>query len=58
MLTTTPDQHDRDMAVVQGLTHLVARALAAVGPLADRLTIASFRALAKAAPIGGGAGPA
>lgn len=48
---TTPDQHDRDMAIVQGLTHLIARTLAGLGPLPNRLTTASFRRLTEAAAM-------
>ncbi|MBU3030069.1 prephenate dehydrogenase [Paracoccus marinaquae] len=51
VLCTTPDQHDREMAVVQGLTHLIARGLGEMGPLPDRLTTASFRRLAEAAAM-------
>lgn len=51
VLRTTPDQHDREMAVVQGLTHLIARGLGQMGPLPDRLTTASFRRLAEAAAM-------
>lgn len=48
LLPTTPEHHDREMAVVQGLTHLIARGLAGLGPLPDRLATASFRHLARA----------
>lgn len=57
VLPTTPDRHDRDMAVVQGLTHLVARGLTQLGPLPDRLTTASFRHLAEAARMVGADSP-
>lgn len=39
VIATTPDAHDREMAVVQGLTHLIARGLADLGgaqPPGDR----------------------
>lgn len=39
---TTPQQHDRDMAMVQGLTHLVAKVLHQMKPLPDDLTTLSF----------------
>jgi prephenate dehydrogenase len=39
---TTPDAHDRDMAMVQGLTHLVAKVLAQMEPLPERQTTLSF----------------
>lgn len=51
VLITTPDQHDRDMAVVQGLTHLIARSLAALGPMPSRLTTTSFQRLIEAAQM-------
>ena len=49
VIQTTPDQHDRDMAVVQGLTHLIARSLSRLGPLPQRMTTRSFALLAEAA---------
>jgi prephenate dehydrogenase len=39
---TTPEAHDRDAAVVQGLTHLIAKVLVRMEPLPTRLTTASF----------------
>jgi prephenate dehydrogenase len=39
---TTPDAHDREAAVVQGLTHLIAKVLVRMEPLPTRLTTASF----------------
>ncbi|MDO5647901.1 prephenate dehydrogenase/arogenate dehydrogenase family protein [Paracoccus sp. (in: a-proteobacteria)] len=51
VITTTPAQHDRDMAVVQGLTHLIARSLARLGPAPRRLTTRSFDALIHAAAM-------
>lgn len=38
----TPDQHDKELAVVQGLTHLVAGVLNQLGPLPTRLTTVSY----------------
>jgi len=38
----TPEDHDREAAVVQGLTHLIARVLLAMEPLPTRMTTASF----------------
>ena len=38
----TPEGHDREAAVVQGLTHLIARVLLAMEPLPTRMTTASF----------------
>lgn len=51
VLPTTPDQHDAEMAVVQGLTHLIARSLAALGPMPTLLTTASFQRLTEAAAM-------
>ena len=49
VMITTPEQHDRDMAVVQGLTHLIARSLSKLGPMPSRLATASFQQLMLAA---------
>lgn len=51
VIGTTPDQHDRDMAVVQGLTHLIARSLSRLGPMPHRMATRSFQKLAEAAAI-------
>lgn len=51
VIPTTPDQHDRDMAVVQGLTHLIARALSRLGPLPQRMATRSFERLVQAAAM-------
>ncbi|MDB6182744.1 prephenate dehydrogenase [Paracoccus fistulariae] len=48
VIRSTPDSHDREMAIVQGLTHLIARGLSDLGPLPDRLTTASYRHLMQA----------
>lgn len=48
VIVTTPEAHDREAAVVQGLTHLVARALAEMGPLPTRMTTRSFEHLVAA----------
>lgn len=45
---TTPDAHDREAAIVQGLTHLVARLLVQMEPLPTRMTTASFDRLIQA----------
>ena len=42
---TTPEEHDREAAVVQGLTHLIAKVLVQMEPLPKRLTTASFEHL-------------
>lgn len=51
VILTTPDQHDRDMAVVQGLTHLIARSLSRLGPLPRHMATRSFAMLAEAAAM-------
>lgn len=51
VITTTPDQHDRDMAVVQGLTHLIARSLSRLGPLPGHMATRSFAMLTEAAAM-------
>ncbi|MCG8492025.1 MAG: prephenate dehydrogenase [Sneathiellales bacterium] len=38
----TPEKHDRDLAVVQGLTHLIAKVLLQMEPFPEHLTTASF----------------
>ena len=42
VITTTPDQHDRDAAIVQGLTHLIAKVLLNMEPLPSDMTTKSF----------------
>ncbi len=44
----SPEDHDREAAVVQGLTHLIARLLLAMEPLPTRMTTASFDRLMQA----------
>lgn len=44
----TPEDHDREAAVVQGLTHLIARVLLNMEPLPTRMTTASFDRLMQA----------
>lgn len=44
----SPEDHDREAAVVQGLTHLIARVLMAMEPLPTRMTTASFDRLMQA----------
>lgn len=44
----TPEEHDREAAVVQGLTHLIARVLLNMEPLPTRMTTASFERLMQA----------
>lgn len=44
----SPEDHDREAATVQGLTHLIARVLLAMEPLPERMTTASFQRLMQA----------
>ena len=44
----SPEDHDREAAVVQGLTHLIARVLMAMEPVPTRMTTASFDRLMQA----------
>jgi prephenate dehydrogenase len=48
VFVTTADSHDREAAVVQGLTHLIAKVLIRMEPLPTRLTTASFDLLMQA----------
>ncbi|PZO02978.1 MAG: prephenate dehydrogenase/arogenate dehydrogenase family protein [Hyphomicrobiales bacterium] len=48
VILTTPDAHDRDMAMVQGLTHLVAKILVRMEPMPRRMTTRSFELLMQA----------
>lgn len=48
VILTTPDAHDREVALVQGLTHLIARILVQMEPLPRRMTTASFDLLMQA----------
>jgi prephenate dehydrogenase len=48
VVLTTPDDHDREAAAVQGLTHLIAKALAQMEPLPRRMTTRSFDLLMEA----------
>jgi len=45
---TTPEEHDRELAVVQGVTHLIAKVLVRMKPLPKRFTTASFDHLMQA----------
>ncbi|MBW7963820.1 prephenate dehydrogenase [Bradyrhizobium sp. BR 10261] len=44
----SPEEHDREAAIVQGVTHLVAKVLVGMEPLPRRLTTASFDHLLQA----------
>ncbi|MFF8801154.1 MULTISPECIES: prephenate dehydrogenase/arogenate dehydrogenase family protein [unclassified Methylobacterium] len=48
VILTTPEAHDRAMASVQGLTHLIAKVLVAMEPLPTRMTTRSFDMLMQA----------
>jgi prephenate dehydrogenase len=42
VIIATPEAHDRDAAMVQGLTHLIAKVLVEMEPLPRHMTTASF----------------
>lgn len=48
VIVTTPEEHDREAATVQGLTHLIARVLVQMEPLPTRMTTRSFDLLSAA----------
>lgn len=48
VIMTTPEDHDQEAAVVQGLTHLIAKVLLRMGPLPTRMTTKSFELLSEA----------
>lgn len=48
VIFTTPEAHDREAAMVQGLTHLIAKVLVRMEPLPTRMTTASFELLMRA----------
>lgn len=48
VIVTTPDAHDREVAMAQGLTHLIAKILVRMEPLPQRMTTASFDLLMQA----------
>ena len=45
---TTPEEHDKEAAMVQGVTHLIAKVMVQMEPLPTRLTTASFDHLIQA----------
>jgi len=45
---TCPQDHDREAATVQGLTHLIAKVLQRMGPVPSRMTTRSFDLLVEA----------
>lgn len=48
VVQTTPEAHDRDAALSQGLTHLIAKVLVRMEPLPDLITTRSFDLLFEA----------
>lgn len=48
VIVTTPERHDRETAMAQGLTHLIAKVLMRMEPLPKRLTTRSFDLLLEA----------
>lgn len=42
VFVTTPEEHDREAALAQGLTHLIAKVLVQMEPLPTRMTTRSF----------------
>ncbi len=47
-IIATPEAHDREAAMVQGLTHLIAKVLVEMEPLPRHMTTASFDLIARA----------
>lgn len=45
VILTTPEEHDRETAIVQGLTHLIGKVILDMGPLPTRMTTRSFELL-------------
>lgn len=45
VIFTTPEEHDREAAMVQGLTHLIAKVLVEMEPLPHQMTTRSFELL-------------
>ena len=48
VITTSPEDHDQEAAVVQGITYLIAKELLGMGPLPTRMTTKSFDLLSEA----------
>jgi prephenate dehydrogenase len=48
VIVATPEDHDREAAMAQGLTHLIAKVLARMEPLPTRMTTRSFDLLMRA----------
>lgn len=48
VITCRPEDHDREAAMAQGLTHLIAKVMTEMGPLPTRMTTTSFELLSRA----------
>jgi prephenate dehydrogenase len=48
VIFTTPEDHDKEVAIVQGVTHFIAKVLVRMEPLPKQLTTASFDHLIRA----------
>ncbi|MEJ2028543.1 MAG: prephenate dehydrogenase [Maritimibacter sp.] len=57
VIVTTPEAHDRELAAVQGLTHLIAKALTAMELPDSRMTTKSFEHLMRATAMVAGDAP-
>ncbi len=51
VIFTSPAEHDRQLAVVQGLTHMIAKILVQMEPLPGQLTTTSFEKLMQSVDI-------
>ncbi len=48
VIVTTPERHDQELAMVQGLTHLIAKVLSRMGPMPRRMSTRSFDLICQA----------
>ncbi len=48
VIITTPERHDQDLAMVQGLTHLIAKVLSRMDPMPRRMSTRSFDLICQA----------
>jgi len=51
VIMTTPEEHDREVAAVQGLTHMIAKVLVEMEPLPKKMTTVSFDLLMAAVEL-------
>jgi len=51
VIMTTPEEHDREVAAVQGLTHMIAKVLVDMEPLPKKMTTVSFDLLMAAVEL-------